>query len=70
MRDRVIQSLDEAALKAEVAEAAERFRRDYFPEMQAGAQRVEPYVRQVYERCTGLAVGLDHQPQRLPPQGR
>jgi 5-methylthioadenosine/S-adenosylhomocysteine deaminase len=70
MRDRVIQSLDEAALKAEVAEAAERFRRDYFPAMQAGAQRVEPYVRRVYERCTGLAVGLDHQPQRLPPQGR
>ncbi len=69
MRDRVIQSLDEAALKAEVAEAAERFRRDYFPAMQAGAARVEPYVRQVYERCTGLAVGLGHHPHRLPPQG-
>ena len=69
MRDRVIESLDEAALKAEVAEAAERFRRDYFPAMQAGAQRVEPYVRRVYDRCTGLALGLDHPMQRRPPQG-
>jgi 5-methylthioadenosine/S-adenosylhomocysteine deaminase len=69
MCDRVIQSLDEAALKTEVAEAAERFRRDYFPAMQAGAARVEPYVRQVYERCTGLAVGLGHHPHRLPPRG-
>ena len=69
MRDRVIESLDEAALKAEVAETAERFRRDYFPAMQAGAQRVEPYVRRVYERCTGLTVDLGHQPLRPPPRG-
>ena len=68
MRDRVVTSLDEAALKAEVAEAAERFRRDHFPKMQAGARRVEPYVREVYERCTGLDLALADDPHRMPPR--
>ena len=61
--------LSDAPRFGDVAEAAERFRRDYFPAMQAGAARVEPYLRQVYERCTGLAVGLGHHPHRLPPRG-
>jgi 5-methylthioadenosine/S-adenosylhomocysteine deaminase len=68
MRDRTMTLLDEAALKAEVAEAAERFRREYFPKMQAGARRVEPYLRQVYERCTGLKLELAHDPHRMPPR--
>ncbi len=68
MRDRVVTSLDEAALKAEVTEAAERFRRDHFPKMQAGARRVEPYVREVYERCTGLDLDLADDPHRMPPR--
>jgi 5-methylthioadenosine/S-adenosylhomocysteine deaminase len=68
MRDRTMTLLDEAALKAEVAEAAERFRREYFPKMQAGARRVEPYLRQVYERCTGLNLEPAHDPHRMPPR--
>ncbi len=40
----------------------------YGPEV-AVPRIVETYVRQVYERCTGLAVGLGHQPHRLPPRG-
>jgi 5-methylthioadenosine/S-adenosylhomocysteine deaminase len=68
MRDRTIALLDEDALKAEVAEAAERFRREYFPKMQAGAKRVEPYVRQVYARATGLDPALSHCPHRMPPR--
>ncbi len=68
MRDRTIALLDEAALKAEVAEAAERFRRDYFPKMQAGAKRVEPYVRQVYAQATNLETGQAHDPHRMPPR--
>jgi 5-methylthioadenosine/S-adenosylhomocysteine deaminase len=68
MRDRTMTLLDEVALKAEVAEAAERFRRDYFPKMQAGAKRVEPYVRQVYAQATGLETGQAHDPHRMPPR--
>ena len=68
MRDRIIALLDEASLKAEVAEAADRFRREHFPKMQAGAKRVEPYVRQVYRRCTGLDLEPAHAPHRMPPE--
>jgi len=67
MRDRVIATLDEAAIKAEVAEAAERFRRERLPAMHAGARRVERYVRQVYERATAMDVPLAGEPQRRPP---
>ena len=68
MRDRTITLLDEASLKAEVAEAAEHFRREHFPNMQAGARLVEPYVRQVYARVTGLDPGLGYEPHRMPPR--
>ena len=67
MRDRVITTLDEAALKAEVAEAAERFRRERLPAMHAGARRVEPYVRQVYERATAMDVPVAGDARRPPP---
>ena len=67
MRDRVITVLDEAALKAEVMEAAERFRRDHFPAMRAGARRLEPYVRAVYDRATAMDVPVCGPPLRPPP---
>ena len=67
MRDRVIATLDEAAIKAEVAEAAERFRRERLPAMHAGARRVEPYVRQVYERATAMDVPVAGDARRPPP---
>jgi 5-methylthioadenosine/S-adenosylhomocysteine deaminase len=67
MRDRVVATLDEAAIKAEVAKAAERFRRERLPLMHAGARRVEPYVRQVYERATAMDVPVAGEPRRPPP---
>jgi 5-methylthioadenosine/S-adenosylhomocysteine deaminase len=70
MHERVITTLDEAAIKAEIAEAAERFRRERLPAMWAGARRVEPYVRQVYERATAMAVPVAEEPRRPPPGSR
>jgi 5-methylthioadenosine/S-adenosylhomocysteine deaminase len=69
MRDRVVTTLDEAAIKAAVQELAERFRREWRPRMAAGAGRVAPFVRAVYERATALHLpGL---PERmLPPAAR
>jgi 5-methylthioadenosine/S-adenosylhomocysteine deaminase len=66
MRDRVITTLDEAAVKAEVQELAERFRREWRPRMHDGAGRVAPYVRAAYERATAMA--LPDLPQRMLPE--
>jgi 5-methylthioadenosine/S-adenosylhomocysteine deaminase len=70
MHKRVITTIDEAAIKAEVVEAAERFRRECLPVMWAGARRVEPYVRQVYERATAMEVPVAEEPRRPPPGSR
>jgi hypothetical protein len=70
MHERVITTIDEAAIKAEVVEAAERFRRERLPAMWAGARRVEPYVRQVYERATAMEVPAAEEPRRPPPGSR
>ena len=51
MRDRVITVLDEAAIKSEIAECAERFRRDDLPKMRAGAERLAPHVAAIYRRA-------------------
>jgi 5-methylthioadenosine/S-adenosylhomocysteine deaminase len=69
MRERRIETLDEAALEAEIAEAAERFRRDCMPAMRAGSERLAPYVRAIYDRATGQEVPLAHDPHRRPPIG-
>ena len=63
----LITTVDEAAIKAEVVEAADRFRRERLPAMWAGARRVEPYVREVYERATAMAVPVAEEPRRPPP---
>jgi 5-methylthioadenosine/S-adenosylhomocysteine deaminase len=71
MRDRTIAVLDEAAIKGEVAESAERFRRDLWPKMQAAASRLAPYVRQVYEKVSGLHLdGVEHRLAGLGSQSR
>jgi len=51
MRDRRIEAFDEAAIKAEVAEEAERFRREDMPRMKAGAARLRPHVAAIYRRA-------------------
>ena len=70
MRDRVLTTLDEAAIKAEVAECAERFRRDNLPNMRAGAARLAPHVAEIYRRAwkTRLPDELDR--RRHPPVDR
>lgn len=65
MRDRRIESIDEAALKAEVAEEAERFRRDDMPKMRAGAAPLRPYVAAIYRRA--MATPLPGLPDMTRP---
>ena len=65
MRDRRIATFDEDAMRARVREAAERFRRERVPAMQAGAKRLEPYVRQMYYRAAGETLPLGDAPRRL-----
>lgn len=67
MRDRKLTLVDEQALKDDVREAAERFRRDHWPAMQAGAARVSPHVRRMYERAAAERMNLGHDPRRAPP---
>jgi 5-methylthioadenosine/S-adenosylhomocysteine deaminase len=47
MRDRKLTLIDEDAIRDEIVEAAERFRRDSWPAMQDGASRVLPYIEQM-----------------------
>ena len=67
MRDRGILTLDEKALMAEVSVAAEKFRRDCLPAMQAGARRVEPFVRDAYLRATAMEIPVANAARRVPP---
>jgi 5-methylthioadenosine/S-adenosylhomocysteine deaminase len=52
MRDRRILTVDETALRAEVADAAGRHVRDDGPAMAAGARRLAPYLAAMYSRAT------------------
>ena len=65
MRDRRILTLDEDAVRAEVREAAERFRRERVPAMQEGARRLEPYIRDMYYRAAAEPLSLGEAPRRL-----
>jgi 5-methylthioadenosine/S-adenosylhomocysteine deaminase len=60
MRDRKLTRVDEAALREEIAEDAERFRVDHMPGMAAGAAVLAPYVDEVHRRAaaTELAPGF------------
>ncbi len=60
MRDRVITVLDEAAIKAEVMECAERFARDHRPKMRAGAARLVPHIAAICRRA--MATPLPEEP--------
>ena len=68
MRDRKITVLDEAAIKAEVAECAERFRREDMPRMRAGAARLNPYLAAIYRRAVATPLPDDFgEVRRFPP---
>ena len=56
MRDRVIQTVDEDALRGEIREAAERYVRDWGPRMAAGAARLRPHFEEIYRRANAAAL--------------
>lgn len=56
MRDREILTIDEAALKDEIREAAERFWREDIPAMRAGAARLRPYFEEMYWRAQNAEI--------------
>lgn len=67
MEDRRLTRVDEDALREEIAEAAERFRRECCPAMSAGAATVRPALEAMHFRATAMGVPAGHLPLRLPP---
>ena len=65
MRDRRITAFDEAAMRARVRKAAERFRRERIPAMREGAKRLESHIREMYYRAAGESLSLGEAPRRL-----
>jgi 5-methylthioadenosine/S-adenosylhomocysteine deaminase len=65
MRDRKILTFDEAKMRARVRASAERFRRERVPAMEAGARRLEPYIREMYYRAAGETLSHGEAPRRL-----
>lgn len=52
MSERVLKTIDEPAVKAEIREEAERYLRDHVPQMEACARRFEPYFRAAHLRAS------------------
>ena len=67
MHERRLTQVDEEALRAEIAAAAEKFRRDYCPGMSAGAAVVRPWLDRMYAMATSRDVPLEQSPRRSPP---
>ncbi|MCX5569397.1 amidohydrolase family protein [Kaistia nematophila] len=67
MRDRKLALIDEDAIRAEISETAERFRRDYCPAMSEGAAIVRPWLDQMHEMATSRTVPAGHLPLRMSP---
>ncbi len=63
MSDRTVLTVDETALKSEIASAAERFWHEDVPAMRAGAGRLTPYIDAMYRR--GLEEDLDLHPDPM-----
>ncbi len=70
MRDRIILTFDESAMRARVRAAAERFRREHVPAMQEGARRLEGWIREMYYRAAGETLDLGESPRRLAANPR
>lgn len=64
MRDRVIRTIDEDALRSEIREAAERFLRDRVPKMEAGATRLRPHFEEIYRRASAATLETDSETDR------
>ncbi len=63
MRDRVIRTVDEDALRAEIRDAAERYVRDKVPEMEAGAKLLRPYFEEIYRRANSAPLDSEGGPR-------
>lgn len=59
MDERRLTRVDEAALKAEIREEAERYLRDHLPAMEAQARRLESYWRAAHLRVAETPVPAD-----------
>jgi len=70
MRGRRILTFDEDAMRMRVRAAAERFRRERIPAMEAGARRLEVWIREMYYRAAGESLPLGEAPRRLAANQR
>jgi 5-methylthioadenosine/S-adenosylhomocysteine deaminase len=66
MEERRLTRIDEAALKAEMIEAAAAFVRDHMPLMERTAARFLPYYRAAHMRAAATDVPASRAPVRLP----
>jgi 5-methylthioadenosine/S-adenosylhomocysteine deaminase len=66
MDERVLARIDEAALKAEMSEAANAYVRDNAANMEGLAARFRPYYRAVHMRAAATDVPASCAPVRLP----
>lgn len=67
MHERKLALVDEEPLRSEIAAAAERFRTDYCPKMQASAAEVRPWLDRMYAVATSGDAPLKDPPLRRPP---
>ena len=70
MRERKITTIDEDALREEIREAAERFRRDGVPAMAQGAARLFPHMAEMIRRAEAHPVAVAEDPRRPAPPAR
>lgn len=68
MHERVLETVDEGSLKAEIREEAERYARDHVPLMEQHAKRFESYFRQAHLRAAGVPVPAAAAPVHLACQ--
>jgi 5-methylthioadenosine/S-adenosylhomocysteine deaminase len=66
MEERALTKIDEAAIKAEMIEAATAFVRDRMPLMERMAARFVPYYRAAHMRAAATDVPASRAPVRLP----
>lgn len=69
MRERQLTGINEFDIKGEIAEAAERFRRDHCPRMSAAAAEVRPMLDEIYHRAIETDLDVGRWPRTgLPPR--
>jgi 5-methylthioadenosine/S-adenosylhomocysteine deaminase len=69
MRDRRMTKIDEAAIRAEIAAEAERFRVEAMPKMAEGAAILRPYIDAIHARATAQTLKPGHDVLRVPRIG-